>query len=138
MVVNFDAGAVAQPGTYDARLILLTADPMQPLLNIPVRMIVTPIPRSVAIGPPQEAGALHCEVVTYTLHVTNTTPVDVVDSYTVSLTVHNWPTSVTPTVVGPLASGESAPVTVEVQVPLDTRHWSAGRCPDHGPVAWQQ
>ena len=119
VVVNFDAAAVDQPGTYDARLILATNDPMQPLIDVPVRMNVTAIPRSVEIGPAHEQAAAHGAVVTYTLHVTNTTPVDESDSFSVSVVAHGWPTVVTPDVVGPLASGEAASVIVEVQVPSD-------------------
>jgi hypothetical protein len=124
ITVDFDARAVAEPGTYDARLLLLTADPVYPQIEIPVRMIVSPVRRSVTIGPAQEQAAGPGAVVSYWLNVTNTTPLALADgnadSYTVSVPIHNWPTRVTPEVVGPLAGGESATVKVEVQIPPAT------------------
>jgi len=53
--------------------------------------------------------------VTYTLVLTNTSPVS--NTFDLALSGNLWNTVITPTVIGPLASGNTLPFTVTVNVP---------------------
>jgi YVTN family beta-propeller protein len=69
------------------------------------------------ITPPEQAkSAALGEMVTYEATLLNFTGIS--DTYTLTLGSHNWPTSLSDNVVGPLANTASLTFTVQVTVPL--------------------
>jgi hypothetical protein len=117
--IVFDAGVpeVTQPGEYQATLVIVTNDPDESLVMMPVTMTVIPPTFGLAIAPLVDARSGYPgTTVTYTLQVTNTG--NTFDAFGVRTGGWIWPT-MAPTMTGRLAAGGRADVGVAVSIPLD-------------------
>jgi uncharacterized membrane protein len=119
VVVTFDAGVpeVAQPGVYNAQLMIVNDTPYV-VANIPITMTVVTATYGVTISPDDSKTGYPGEVVVYEVVITNTSN-GPTDSFTMTLGTSAWTTNLDTPVVGPLDPGESATVHVSVIVPLD-------------------
>jgi hypothetical protein len=114
--ISFDSTApdVSGPGEYLASMLILSDDPVNSSIFIPVSMTVVPLEYGVAIGPDSASLGIVGTTVDYSLVVTNASN-GPVDSFNLSVS-NDWATTV-PASVGPLATGESASVPVSVDIP---------------------
>jgi uncharacterized repeat protein (TIGR01451 family) len=116
--VAFDANVVEayQPGDYAAQLKVVSDDPVNGILSIPVTMTVLALEYGVDLSGDLTGQDIPGETVKYTLTVTNTSE-GPSDSFAISFGPHNWFSSSPAGVVGPLEQGESAQFQVEVRIP---------------------
>jgi len=112
VTLHFDASGM-DAGVYPAHLRVANSTPYGEL-SVPITLTVVQ-PYAVALSPSAAAqSGLPGAQVTYTFMLTNEGLET--DTYTVTLSGDDWIATATP-MVGPLAAGESAPVTVTVTVP---------------------
>jgi uncharacterized repeat protein (TIGR01451 family) len=114
--VTFDAGGMT-PGDYYASLLVLSNDPDDPMVSVPVTMTVEAIVFGVELDPPADAmlgdpGT----VVTYTLDVNNTG--NYTDTIDVGYSGNVWDVNL-PETLFELGAGEGTTFYVGVAVPVD-------------------
>ncbi|MBN1148433.1 MAG: carboxypeptidase regulatory-like domain-containing protein [Anaerolineales bacterium] len=105
-----------QPGDYHALLELMSEDPLSGSLSIPLTMTVIALDYGVDLSADRSLHDIPSETVLYTLTLTNTSE-GPLDSFTLSLGAHDWPTTLSQYTIGPLAQGESALFEAQVQIP---------------------
>jgi uncharacterized membrane protein len=115
VTLGLDARNLA-PGTYTGMLVVEHNDPAQDYAYIPLTMTVSAIPQpALSLTPEtQQKQAYAGETVVYTLTVTNQG--NATDTFTLQAN-GAWPTTLSATTSGPLASGASFTFTVSVQIP---------------------
>jgi len=112
VALNFDTAGMAA-GTYPVHVHVANSTPYG-ALNVPITLTVVQM-YDVQLTPSTAARAgLPGAPVMYPFNVTNSGTE--ADTFTVTLSGAEWTTNVVPT-VGPLAAGESAPLTLTVTVP---------------------
>jgi hypothetical protein len=112
--VTFDAGGMT-PGDYYASLLVLSNDPSDPMVSVPVTMTVLEIVYDVELDPPIDPGPGDPgTVVTYTLSVTNTG--NYTDTIDVGYSDNIWDVNL-PETSFVLGSGEGTTFDVGVTVP---------------------
>lgn len=115
LTLSFDSTGLQVGQTYTATVCVLSNDAAQPVVDVPVSLTIVPT-FGVALAPSVAAqSADPGAAVTYTLQLANTG--NATDAYTLSLAHATWPTTLSPTVIGPLGAGASVAVAVQVTVP---------------------
>jgi uncharacterized repeat protein (TIGR01451 family) len=106
---------VTQPGTYQATLAVVTNDPDERLIMVPVTMdVISPtFDLALALRTGAQAGDPGTTV-THTLRLTNTG--NTFDVFDVALSNCGWPASA-PTTIGPLGPDSSEDLSIRVQIP---------------------
>jgi len=116
LVIRFTSSLVPGPGEYLGWLHLTSNDPVNPVREIPVRMVVFTC--GVALSPPSQSGwGAAGERVEYLLHLTNEG--SAADVFTLTSNGSLWVVDLTPYLAG-LGAGKSLPVTVAVTIPAGT------------------
>lgn len=117
ITLTFDAGVpeITQPGEYYAQLKVRHNTPHS-VTRIPITLTVLPLSHKVALSADQGLTGIPGETIIYSLQVTNLGPED---SINLSLGLHQWVSTLSTSLIGPLATGESAEVQVAVKVPTD-------------------
>jgi hypothetical protein len=112
-----------QPGTYTATLNINNSDSANDVISIPVTMNVIAPEYGLSLEQNMMREGRAGDTIVYELTLTNlsNTPPD---SFVIVAGAHTWATTVDATVVGPLAMGEPATITVEVAIPTDAS-WGA-------------
>jgi uncharacterized repeat protein (TIGR01451 family) len=128
--VTFDATGL-QPGDYTTELVLLSNDPLTPLVSLPVTMTVQPVLPMLEVAKYASASSVQAgEQLTYTIRITNTGNVDLHATVTDVLPGHvtsSGPLVWTPTIAAPggvwtqavvvtVEAGYSGPLINTVQV----------------------
>jgi hypothetical protein len=114
--IRFDSWLVPGPGEYLGWLHLTSNDPVSPVREIPVRMVVFTC--GVVLSPPSQSGwGAAGERVEYLLHLTNEG--SSADVFTLTSKGSLWVVDLTPNLAG-LGAGKSLPVTVGVTIPGGT------------------
>ena len=120
IAVTFDANGV-MPGTYTTTLEIISNDPRQPLVQVPVTMTV--LGEGIWLVPEGQAQVgTPGSVVTYTVGLYNITPLT--DTYALTLAGNAWPVSLPPTPIGPLEPGMHQDLKVSVAIPPEA-NWYA-------------
>ena len=118
--VTLDAAApdAYEPGDYHALLKLISDDPINDSLSVPVTLTVIPLEYGVAVSGDLTGHDIPGETVRYTLTLTNTSE-GPSDAFDLSLGAHDWTSNLDTYSLGPLAQGESAQFEVSVKIPTD-------------------
>lgn len=114
--VIFDSTVLTQTGVYNAILKVLTDDPVNGTINVPITLTVTAVPNyGVILAPATDAmSGAPGEVVTYTLTLTNSG--DVADTFSLAASTSTFATTLSTSSVA-LAAGASTTVEVYVTIP---------------------